>query len=512
MKKIYLLVILLLPLMSFSQDLDMQDGTFNRCAPDIFYDSGGAAGNYGSDENFVTTICPQNANEFIILNFTEFSTQLNTDILTIYDGDDTTAPVIGSYSGVAGPGNVQATSASGCLTIEFTSNATGTTTGWAAEIFCATPCQTITPSIDSTTPPASSGIVTILPGETVDFEGSATFSEDGTGATYEWNFGDTNTATGQSVSNTYTNVGTYTVTLIVTDNNPQGCSETTTIIVNVLGPYIQVDPDTFTPEQLIEDVLINSECASVSNIISSTGTDFGSVNGMGYFFGDGMSFPFQEGIILSSGTANSAEGPEVGIQSNGSFAWPGDADLENAIGLPPGRTNNATFIQFDFVPLADNISFNFVFASEEYGTFQCTFTDAFAFLLTNNDTGVTTNIALVPGTTDVVSVLNVRDDAFNGNCPSVNPEFFDSFYGPGGQPAIDAPIDFLGYTVSMVAQSAVVPNTSYTIKLVIADDQDTAYDAAVFLEAGSFDLGGDLGDDITIMAGTAECEGTPVSA
>ena len=53
---------------------------------------------------------------------------------------------------------------------------------------------------------------------------------------------------------------------------------------------------------------------------------------------------------------------------------------------------NATYIQFDFVPLANTIGFNFVFASEEYGTFQCQYTDAFAFLLTNNDTGVTSNL------------------------------------------------------------------------------------------------------------------------
>ena len=33
------------------------------------------------------------------------------------------------------------------------------------------------------------------------------------------------------------------------------------------------------------------------------------------------------------------------------------------------------------------------------------------------------------------------------------------------------------------------------------------WDAAVFLEAGSFDLGGSLGDDITIEAGNALCSG-----
>ena len=57
----------------------------------------------------------------------------------------------------------------------------------------------------------------------------------------------------------------------------------------------------------------------------------------------------------------------------------------------------------------------------------------------------------------------------------------------------------------MEATSVVTPNTTYNIKLVIADDGDTLYDAAVFLEAGSFNLGGDLGADITIASQTAQC-------
>ncbi|MDG1672928.1 MAG: choice-of-anchor L domain-containing protein, partial [Flavobacteriaceae bacterium] len=265
---------------------------------------------------------------------------------------------------------------------------------------------------------------------------------------------------------------------------------------------------TYTVEELVQDILVNSACAEISNIEFSTGTNFGSTNGIGYFSGNGVSFPFTEGILLTTGDASEAEGPEATTLSSGSFNWPGDTDLENVIpDLSPGTSNNATYIKFDFVPLANSISFNFVFASEEYGTYQCEYTDAFAFLLTNNDTGQTTNLALVPETTDPISVLSVRNGAYNQGCQSSNEEFFAAYYGGGGLPATDSPIDFIGHTVSMTAQSQVTPNTSYTIKLVIADAIDTLWDAAVFLEAGSFDLGGDLGDDVTIESGTALCLG-----
>ena len=162
MKKIFFVAALIVSFIGLSQDLSMQNGTFNRCAPDRFFDSGGEFGNYGNNENFTTTICPQNANEFLILNFLQFSTQQNLDIITIYDGDDTSSAVLGTWSGVNSPGTVSATTSntSGCLTITFTTNGSGNTLGWEAEILCATHCQDIIASIDSSKQvPKGSGVI-----------------------------------------------------------------------------------------------------------------------------------------------------------------------------------------------------------------------------------------------------------------------------------------------------------------------------------------------------------------
>ncbi|MDB9720489.1 choice-of-anchor L domain-containing protein [Winogradskyella sp.] len=508
MKKIFSFLALFIVVVGYAQDLSMQNGTFNRCAPDRFFDSGGEFGPYDNDENLVTTICPQNTGEFIILDFTAFATQqgLNGDEMNIYDGDDLTAPLLGSFIGPVGAFTVSASAAntSGCLTIEFISTNTGNTDGWQADILCATPCQTIFPSINSTIPVANgSGVVTILPGDTVDFFSSATFTVDGTNATYDWDFGDTNTATGTDVSNTFATEGTYIVTLTVGDDNPQGCSVSTTITVFVLGPNVVVDQVTFTTEELIEDVLVNSPCATVTNIVSSTGTNFGTnePNGIGYFTSNGVDFPFADGILLTSGDASEARGPNNNAMSAGSGAWPGDAELDVAVGI---NSNNASFIQFDFTPLADSISFEFLMASEEYdmGGFECQFSDAFAFLLTDA-MGNTTNLAVLPGTNTPILVTNIHPD--NGVCGAVNEQYFGE-YTAGNAP----PISFDGRTAVFTAQSAVVPGEQYTIKLVVADATDTQLDSGVFLKAGSFDLGGDLGDDITIAAGNAECGGTAV--
>ncbi|SEA17075.1 choice-of-anchor L domain-containing protein [Bizionia paragorgiae] len=275
-------------------------------------------------------------------------------------------------------------------------------------------------------------------------------------------------------------------------------------------PPITTSVDTYTVEELVSDVLVNSPCSNVSNITWSTGTNFGSTNGIGYFDANGSNFPFSSGVVLTTGDVLNAPGPESGTLIDGDNNWPGDADLEAEI--PGVSSHNASVLEFDFVPFADEMSFDFIFAAEEYGTFQCNYSDAFAFLLTDMVTGVTTNIAVVPGTTTPISVFTIRDNTYNNGCSSENPALFGEYYGPGGLPALSSPTNFIGRTVPITAFSNVVPNRQYHIKLVIADDGDTAFDSAVFFAASSFQIGEiDLGEDILIADGNANCEGDAVT-
>ena len=272
MKKVITLLIFAFSAITFGQDILMQNGTFNQCT-DRFFDSGGEFGTYSDNENFSLTICPTAAGDAIQLSFTEFSTQLNLDVLTIYDGPDNTFPSFGNFSGGNNPGVVEATSPSGCLTIEFVSNGSGTTTGWAADIACLTPCQSIVANIDSTNPALVGNIVVADVNETITFNGSGTFSVDGTGATYFWDFGDTNTATGQSVTHQYAAAGLYDVTLVITDTNPAGCSSTNNIdIVAQIGasgpgnPFVEAG----------DDVVI--DCADDCTDITAEFLDIGETN------------------------------------------------------------------------------------------------------------------------------------------------------------------------------------------------------------------------------------------
>jgi hypothetical protein len=67
-----------------------------------------------------------------------------------------------------------------------------------------------------------------------------------------------------------------------------------------------------------------------------------------------------------------------------------------------------------------------IFYFNEYGEFQCSSNDVFAFLLTDLDSKQS-NLAIIPGTKDPVSVKNIRDNTYNSSCLSVNSNLFSTY-------------------------------------------------------------------------------------
>lgn len=514
MKKISLLLVLF-TCISFAQDLNMQNGTFIRCSPHRFFDSGGETGNYGSNEDFTITICPETPGEIIILNFDQFRIQASFDIMTIYDGSSVTSNLLGDFSGNNSPGSIASSDVSGCLTIKFSSNGSEDSVGWAATISCAVPCQTITPAIDSTLPEVDflTNQISIMPGQTVQFNGSAVFSDSGADASYFWNFGTGGTASTPVASHPFLNSGLYDVEFTVTDDNPLGCSETINIVVQVGSPIVSINSPVFAESSLgifdlIDQVLVSGGCADVQferKQVFGQPDDL-TTKSYGFFKSNGTNFPFESGIVLTSGNAflggNTLAPLNDIIQPVSGNGQPGDIDLQNALGIID--TFDATFIEFEFVPTTDKVDFNYILASEEYGDdTECSFADGFAFLLTRPN-GSTENLAVLPNGA-VVNVTNINESNqcgantnFFAGYNTDSPSFQDTNYG--------------GRTEVLTASATdLIINETYVIKLVVADQGDDAFDTAIFIEAGSFDLGGNLGEDLTLASGAASCGGQTVT-
>ena len=117
--------------------IPIQDGnvTVTDCRG-LFLPSGSDCGHYGNDESYKMTLYPDDNRRKIILDFLDFKTQPNTDVLTIYDGTSTDAPLIGSYSGSVLPGYITASNPEGALTITFVSNTYYNYLGWMATVTC----------------------------------------------------------------------------------------------------------------------------------------------------------------------------------------------------------------------------------------------------------------------------------------------------------------------------------------------------------------------------------------
>ena len=102
-----------------------------------FVDSGGATGSYSNNENTTTTICPTNSTDLVTVTFTSFSMESCCDSLRIYDGNDTSGTLLGTYTGTTLPPAYTASTASGCLTFVFTSDSSVVQSGWLANVTCA---------------------------------------------------------------------------------------------------------------------------------------------------------------------------------------------------------------------------------------------------------------------------------------------------------------------------------------------------------------------------------------
>jgi PKD repeat protein len=228
---------------------------------------------------------------------------------------------------------------------------------------------------------------------------------------------------------------------------------------------VTTDLNSTTPQQLAQTL--------AGSGITVTNVRFTGAKVAGGTFTGGVAdgLGIESGVILSSGDVANAVGPNTNDGISTANGTPGDADLDAIVGA--GHTTfDAAVLEFDFVPTQGTVSFQYVFASDEYNEFVGQFNDVFAFFVDGQ------NVALVPGTSTPVAINTVNLTA-------------NSFFYRNNDPSdlgIPTPFgtQFDGFTAVLTATATLTPNVSHHIKLVIADTDDDILDSAVFLRASSF--------------------------
>lgn len=117
----------------------MTNGVFATCEG-TFYDSGGPSNNYGSGQEMTMTFIPDTEEALTKVEFTQFDLEAqstcNYDWLKIYNGLNTSAPLLGTWCGTNSPGTIIANNPGKGLTFQFHSDGSVAKAGWAANISC----------------------------------------------------------------------------------------------------------------------------------------------------------------------------------------------------------------------------------------------------------------------------------------------------------------------------------------------------------------------------------------
>ena len=222
--------------------------------------------------------------------------------------------------------------------------------------------------------------------------------------------------------------------------------------------------------------------------------------------GDGI-LGFDEGIVLSSGQAADAVGPNESASTTTTFGTDGDPDLDE---LANGTTSDAAILEFEFtVPGdVDEVTFNYVFGSEEYNEYVGSeFNDVFAFYVNGE------NCAVVEDPEDPDETVPVSINTINNGQPGTeptNPDLYvnnDPFNADStGETVSEDDLENTemdGFTTVLKCNHSVNPGESNTMRLAIADTGDASYDSWVFLQAGSLTSAEPTVDDVSVTCAQA---------
>lgn len=217
----------------------------------------------------------------------------------------------------------------------------------------------------------------------------------------------------------------------------------------------------------------------------------------------GNNVKLSSGLVIVTGDIQDAAAGSYGVHS--SSAIPASDDEQMAIPLRlllnelgfPQSMNDIGVLTFDFVPQGNEVSFKYVFASDEYpGFVNSSFNDAFGFFVTGPlaDDGISPvnvpgynsisnyNIAIIPDTDPEQPVtINTVNSGTSSGANSSNSHLHIQLSSGSSINKMQ------GYTIALETKSIIVaPCYKYSISIAICNVSDHSYNSGVYLGANSF--------------------------
>ena len=254
----------------------------------------------------------------------------------------------------------------------------------------------------------------------------------------------------------------------------------------------QLTVTTVTPAEAVA-ALVGPDL-EVSNI-----TFTGDAIQVGVYENAGGNFPIANGVILSTSHA----GNFMPNAFNGEPTAPVNTEqdlLDIANSVPPLIDQSFTvsgvfdvaYLEFDFVASGPELTFKYVFGSDEYLTYvNSQYNDVFAFMISGPGiTGPYNAPAAFPdGAQNIAGVPN-SDPFLPITISSVNNILNQQYYIDNPGNVVNSTVSCTGYTDSLRVYSELQCGATYHMKLAIADGSDNGLKSIVVFEEGSFQTSG----------------------
>ena len=202
----------------------------------------------------------------------------------------------------------------------------------------------------------------------------------------------------------------------------------------------------------------------------------------------GANLQLDTGIALTTGDVNTTFSTNTSTSSvnvaGGTYT---DAEVSSLIS--GGSINDLIIFEFDAVldPLATVLTIDYQFMSDEYDEYVgSTYNDVFGYFITSDITAPHTgyeNFALVPGTTNPVSINYVNNGSVGANDTGATTDLTQSSqFISNNVGSTTVTVEYDGMTKKLRASAKnLTPGTTYHVKLVLADITDSSYDSAILI-------------------------------